>query len=250
MMCARPWTGTSEAQQLEDGAHVDRRRLEQRVGHGRPAQLGRPVVEAEAAVGQQRPAGEGVAVGVQAAWTGRRRARRPPRSPSPVTIASSATVPNAAPHRSKPRGRRVAADQLGEHGELAARDLDAGRLRADAQALGDAPEPLGVGLLDGEVVEHRDRLGADADEVVDVHRDAVDPDGLEAVGLLGDDELGADAVGRERDAELVGDPQDARVVARRAAPTATAGPSSIRPSRATIAATAASDCPRSTPAAA
>ena len=64
-----------------------------------------------------------------------------------------------------------------------------------------ARERLGVGLLDGEVVDHRDRLGADADEVVDVHRDAVDADGVEPPGLLGDDELRADAVGRQRDAE-------------------------------------------------
>ena len=89
----------------------------------------------------------------------------------------------------------MAADQLGEDRELAAGDLDAGGLGADAQPLGDARQPLGIGLLDGQVVEHRDRLGADADEVVDVHRHAVDADRLQAIGLLGDDELGADAVG-------------------------------------------------------
>ena len=55
---------------------------------------------------------------------------------------------------------------------------------------------LGVGLLDREVVDQRDRLGADADDVVDVHRDAVDADGVEPVGLLGDDQLRADPVGR------------------------------------------------------
>ena len=73
--------------------------------------------------------------------------------------------------------------------------------RADLQALRDPRERVRVGLLDGEVVEQRDRLGADADDVVDVHRDAVDADRLEPVGLLGDDELRADAVGRQRDAE-------------------------------------------------
>ena len=60
---------------------------------------------------------------------------------------------------------------------------------------------LGVGPLDRDVVEQRERLGADADQVVDVHRDAVDPDRVEAPRLLGDDHLRADAVGGERDAE-------------------------------------------------
>ena len=47
VMCASPRTSTSGAQQLEHRAHVDHRRLEQRVGHRRPAQHRRPVVEAE-----------------------------------------------------------------------------------------------------------------------------------------------------------------------------------------------------------
>ena len=66
-------------------------------------------------------------------------------------------------------------------------------------------ERVRVGLLDGEVVDHRDRLGADADEVVDVHRDAVDADRLEPAGLLGDDDLRADAVGCDCDPERVTD---------------------------------------------
>ena len=128
--------------------------------------------------------------------------------------ASGATVPKAAPQRSKPCGLGMAADELGQHRELAARDLDAGLLGARLQALGDLRERGRVGLLDGEVVEHRDRLGADADEVVDVHRDAVDADRVQAPGLLGDDELGADAVGAQRDRQVVGDAQHAGVVPR------------------------------------
>ena len=60
----------------------------------------------------------------------------------------------------------------------------------------------------------RDRLGADADQVVDVHRDAVDPDRVEAPELLGDHHLRPDAVGAERDPGLLVEPQHARVVAR------------------------------------
>ena len=139
-------------------------------------------------------------------------------------------------------GRRVAADQLGEHRELAAGDLDAGVGGAAARPRAIASVARRVGLLDGEVVDHRDRLGADADEVVDVHRDAVDADGVQPAGLLGDDDLRADAVGRDRDAEVGADAQDARVVARAGRRRARARPVSIVRRTPTIAATAASDC--------
>ena len=51
-----------------------------------------------------------------------------------------------------------------------------------AEADRDLLEHGGVGALDGDVVEHRDRLRADADDVVDVHRDAVDADRVEPSG--------------------------------------------------------------------
>ena len=70
----------------------------------------------------------------------------------------------------------------------------------------------GSALPDGDVVEHRDRLGADADQVVDVHRDAVDPDGVVAVHHLGDEQLRADAVGRDREAEPAAEVEHVRVV--------------------------------------
>ena len=65
-----------------------------------------------------------------------------------------------------------------------------------------SPQQRRLGLLDRDVVQQRDRLGADADQVVDVHRDAVDPDRVEAPRLLGDDHLRADAVGRQRDPDV------------------------------------------------
>ena len=55
------------AQQLEDRAHVDDGRLEQRVGDRGAAELGGRVVEREAALLLQRAARQRVAVGVQAA---------------------------------------------------------------------------------------------------------------------------------------------------------------------------------------
>ena len=54
---------------------------------------------------------------------------------------------------------------------------------------------VGVELADGDVVEEEERLGALAHQVVDAHGDEVDPDGVEAPGGLGDQRLGADAVG-------------------------------------------------------
>ena len=102
----------------------------------------------------------------------------------------------------EPVRRRVAADQLGQDRHLAAGDLDAGQLRPALEADADLLHHGRVRPLDGEVVEQRDRLRADADDVVDVHRDAVDPDGVVAAGLLGEDQLRADAVGPDRDPEV------------------------------------------------
>ncbi len=105
------------------------------------------------------------------------------------------------------------ADHLGEHRELAARDLDPGELGAGSKPARDLLEHGGIRALDRDVVEQRDRLGADAHDVVDVHRDAVDPDRVEASQLLGEDQLGADAVGRHRDTQSRRDLEDAGVVA-------------------------------------
>ena len=77
-------------------------------------------------------------------------------------------------------------DQLGELGELAAGDLDPRQLGALGEARPDLPADLRVGALDGEVVEHRKRLGADADHVVYVHRHAVDANRVVAAQLLGE----------------------------------------------------------------
>jgi hypothetical protein len=109
----------------------------------------------------------------------------------------------------------MAADDLREHRDLAARDLHPRGLGARLQAHADLGHHDRVGPLDRQVVEHRDRLRADAHDVVDVHGDAVDADGVEAPGLLGHDQLGADAVGPDRDPEVRCDLEHRRVVARR-----------------------------------
>ena len=127
-------------------------------------------------------------------------------------------MPKQAPATSKP------AHHVAELRQLAAGDLDPGQLGAARQADADLLADLRVGPLDRDVVEHRQRLGADADHVVDVHRHAVDADRVEAAELLGDQQLGADAVGGERDPGPLVDPDHARVVARAAAPGARVAP--------------------------
>ena len=106
----------------------------------------------------------------------------------------------------------MAANQLRELRELSAGDLHAGGLGPGLQPDRQLEQHGGVGLLDREVVHERERLGAHADEVVDVHRHAVDPHGVEAPRLLGDDHLRAHAVRAQGDTEVRTDLQDARVV--------------------------------------
>ena len=116
-------------------------------------------------------------------------------------------MPKQAPERS------TLLTSVAELGELAAGDLDPGQLGAARQADADLLADRGVGGRHGDVVEHRQRLGADADHVVDVHRHAVDADRVAAPELLGDQQLGADPVGGEGDPGPLVEPDHARVVA-------------------------------------
>ena len=166
---------------------------------------------------------------------------------APVTIASSATVPKQAAVRSKPFGDgwpRISS------GSTATSPPGISTPASSAPRLSPTPicaHHLGVGLLDGQVVEQRDRLGADADDVVDVHRDAVDPDGVVAAGLLGDDQLRADAVGAERDPEVRAPPRARRRSGRAASTVRDGRPRSIVRSTSTSAATPRSAAAVSTP---
>ena len=76
-----------------------------------------------------------------------------------------------------------------------------------AAAVGDARADLGDAvrhhLTAGDVVEQEQRLRAARDQVVDDHRDQVDADRVVDVHLLGDHQLGADAVGRGREHRLL-----------------------------------------------
>ena len=143
--------------------------------------------------------------------------------------------------------RGVAADQLGEHGQLAARDLDPGQLGPAPEPLADLPERLGVGLLHRHVVEQGDRLRAHADHVVGVHGHEVDAHRVEAPQLLADDHLRAHAVAGQGQAAALVEPQHVRVVARTRARPATGGRGLIPASAPTSAPTASAERDWSTP---
>ena len=116
-------------------------------------------------------------------------------APTPVDDAVECHRPEGRADEIEAKRRRVAADHLGQLADLATWDLDPGQLGAGLQPQGQIAQQRGVGLLHGDVVEQRDRLRADADEVVDIHGHTVDADRVEPPRLLGHDHLRADAIG-------------------------------------------------------
>ena len=96
-----------------------------------------------------------------------------------------------------------AGDHVLELRRLAARDRDLRHGGARAQAGADGIEHGGVGVRHRDVVDERERPRAHADHVVHVHGDAVDADGVVLAHQVGDDGLGADAVGAQRQAHAV-----------------------------------------------
>ena len=110
---------------------------------------------------------------------------------------SRSTRPTAMPTRSKPLTMSLSCAVSPPEMEILR------QLGALAQAGADGVEHGGVGLLDRDVVDQRQRLGADADHVVDVHGDAIDADRVVLAHHVGDDRLRADAVGAQRKADAV-----------------------------------------------
>ena len=110
------------------------------------------------------------------------------------------------------RAGRSPPDHVPHLGDLAAGDGDAGQPRALGEARAEGLEHRRLGPLHGDVVHQRDRPRADADEVVDVHRHAVDADRVVAAGHLRDQRLGADPVGADGDSDAA-EIHDAREVA-------------------------------------
>ena len=219
------------AQQVERRAHVDRGRLEQLVGE-RCARARRASRRA---------------TGRPASSSARRASVKPfecsPLEGTPITASPGAiALPGEDPvARARRRTRRRPGRSRAATGGPASisgtwASSPPGISIPACSAPARRPSPIAasiarVGLLDGDVVDHRDRLGADADQVVDVHRDAVDADRVEALRLLGDDQLGADAVGADRDRGAVVQRQHACVVAGAERSSAAAGRGRSAPAR-------------------
>ena len=209
-----------------------------------------PRVERQPGFVEQHPPGQRQAVGVHA------RRRQPDQR---VARGAGAAVDDGverdrAERRARPgRSRRATGGRGSPRAAGRPRRRGSRRRRPRAPARrpsASSASSSGSARLDGEVVEQRQRLGPDADQVVDVHGHAVDPDRVEAPRLLGDDHLGADAVGGQRDAEVGSDPDDAGVVPGKRHRQALAPRCRSSCSTSTSAATPRSACRVSTPAAA
>ena len=187
VMWARPPT-SDRRQQVEHGPDVDLGRLEQDLAEGAAKAPRRRAAHPRAPT-----FGRGCSRRVKARG-GEADQGSPGAIRSPVTIRSKSTRPiaelvNSQPETTSPTwaisppGISIPAS-LGAPAQAPPRS---GRDR------------LGVGVGAEDEVEHRDRLRAHADEVVHVHRDAVDPDRLEDGRAPRHHHLGADPVGPEGD---------------------------------------------------
>ena len=138
-------------EQLADRLDVDHRRLEEQVAHRLPVEL---LVQVGEHAARERQA---VRVDAARGDADDRVARLDPVAGHDRVEVDEA---DAEAHEVEAVRRRMPAHDLGQHGELAARDLDAGQLGAGAQADADLLQHLRVRLLDGDVVEQRDRVRA------------------------------------------------------------------------------------------
>ena len=95
--------------------------------------------------------------------------------------------------------------EAGHFSGLAADQRRAGLHAAVANAFDDLLDPLRDVLAAGNVVQEKQRLCTDANNVVDAHRNAVDADGIVLIHQKGELQLGADAV-RTGDQNRLRDP--------------------------------------------
>ncbi len=177
-------------QQLGHDRCVDHRRLEQLLGQraGR-SRVGR-AIEGECRSFQQDPTGERVPV---AAQPRRRQADEHVSGLDPL----SGDEPIALDHAD---GEADQVELVRHHGAgmlgHLAPDQGAPSLKASGgHPLDERDHLIVVEAADGDVVEHEQRLGPLAHEVVDAHRDQVDADGVIAAHRPGHHRLGADPVG-------------------------------------------------------
>ena len=197
-------------QQVQRLADIDVGGAEQRLADGL-AELVHAVGDGEARRLEEDPPGERQAVAVDAAAGDADDAvSRPHVGPGIDRVERHA--PDSGPRQVEARVRHRALDDVAHRGDLAARDGDAGLPRAFREARAHRRQHRGLRALDGDVVDQRDGPRADTDEVVDVHRHAVDADGVVAARHLRDQRLGADPVGADGDSDAA-EIEDAREIA-------------------------------------
>ena len=193
--------GQPAAGDVGEGAHVglggDRQAVAGVDPGGHHNIIKNTVAELLDVAGQRHPAdleqhvpGEGVAVGVQA---GRGHGHEDVAGADPLGPQQCVGVddPDA-------RGRQVVAavlHQAGVLGGLPAQQRAAGLPAALGDPRDDRGDLVGHHLADGDVVLQEQRLGAADDQVVDDHRDEVEPDRVVLAHGLGDGDLRADTVG-------------------------------------------------------
>ena len=108
----------------------------------------------------------------------------------------------AVPAKSKPKPGRVPLMMSRTLGDFAARDSDSRSEGTCPQALREFSKEHWVRFLHGDVIDHRQRLSTDTQDIVDVHGNAVDANGVVLADHLRHEELRADTIGRDCDADV------------------------------------------------
>ena len=99
----------------------------------------------------------------------------------------------------------VSLDDVRDLRDLPTDDTDTGQLSASVQPVCNLLKNFRRGSFESDVVEKGDRLGANADRVIDVHRDAVNADGVVAAKHFGDQDFATDPVRAEGEPKRVRD---------------------------------------------
>src|SRR5262245_18980710 len=191
--------GQAGVENRQHGLDVDSRRSEKLVGQ-RTAQLGHACVERQPTLLEQRAAGQGETVRVQPG------ALESEQEISGLDVgAGQHTIERNGTDRGADQvetvSRTDAANHLPYLRELPAGAAHPGQLTADGDAPAEWTEQTRIGFLDRDVVDQGGGPGTNAEDVVDVHGDAVDAHTVVAARGLRDEKLRPDAVRGDGDAE-------------------------------------------------
>ena len=174
----------------QHGGGVDHRRPQQLVGHTDLGPRPSRVVETEAGPLEQDVAGQGVAVGAQ---PGGGQTDHGVAGPHPLGTELGTVLDH--PHRETGQIDLIGCHDTGVLGRLATDQRAAGLAAALVHPGHDGGHRVRIDLAGGEVVEHEERLGADAHQVVHAHGHEVEADRLVAARGPGHDQLGTHSVG-------------------------------------------------------